>query len=205
MRVQPIPAADADDAIDVLTDAFADYPVMRFILGTAASGPSRGDVRRLVRFFVLARVLADHPVLGARDGDELVGVATASPPDRGDPPEALAAVRSETWAALGEEARRRYEAFGRAAGQFTVDEPHHHLHMIGVPPAHQGRGIARSLLNAVHGLAAADPASAGVSLSTEAPANVQLYEHFGYRPLGDARVGEGLRTWVLFRASEAAG
>ena len=202
MRVQPIPAAEAVAATDVLTDAFAGYPAMRFILGDS-SGANHDDVRLLVRFFVLARALSGHPILGARDSGSLVGVATVSPPERGSPPEALEAVRSETWAALGDDALRRYEAFSRAAGQFIPDSPHHHLHMIGVPAAHQGRGIARALLDAVHGLADRDPTSAGVSLSTESPANVPLYEHFGYRLLGDADVGPGLHTWVFFREAGA--
>lgn len=209
MNVHPLhtdPTDDAvDEAIDVMTDAFVGYPVMRFIFGDPPDGRRRAhrdDVRRLVRFFVLARALSGHPILGARDDEgtgRLLGVATVSPPVSGDPPEELARVRSETWAALGDDALRRYEAFGRAASQFIPDERHHHLHMIGVPPAHQGRGIARSLLDAVHDLADRDTASVGVSLSTETPGNVTLYEHFGYRLLGEAHVGDGLRTWVMFR------
>jgi hypothetical protein len=43
-----------------------------------------------------------------------------------------------------------------------------------------------------------DPESAGVLLTTETPGNLPLYEHFGYRILGQARVDE-LTTWTLFR------
>ena len=44
-----------------------------------------------------------------------------------------------------------------------------------------------------------DPASRGVSLTTEKPANLSFYEHFGYRPAGQARV-DTLDVWGFFRA-----
>jgi len=48
-------------------------------------------------------------------------------------------------------------------------------------------------------MSAAHPQSPGVSLSTEVPGNVPMYEHFGYRVVGSARVAPELTTWVLFR------
>lgn len=60
------------------------------------------------------------------------------------------------------------------AGRYPVAEAHHHLNMIGVRPDAQGQGHGRRLLESVHALAAADPASAGVSLTTEVEANVAL-------------------------------
>ena len=43
-----------------------------------------------------------------------------------------------------------------------------------------------------------DPISRGVSLSTENPKNVSLYEHFGYRIVSHETVGE-IETWGFFR------
>jgi hypothetical protein len=43
-----------------------------------------------------------------------------------------------------------------------------------------------------------DPGSAGVSLTTEVPENVGLYEHFGYRVVGRAPVGD-FQSWSMFR------
>jgi hypothetical protein len=37
-----------------------------------------------------------------------------------------------------------------------------------------------------------------VSLTTEVPQNVRLYEHFGYEVVGHARVSPELETWGLF-------
>ena len=97
-----------------------------------------------------------------------------------------------------------YDGFSTAAKRFAIWAPNHYLDMIGVRRSHQGRGLARILLEAVHEHAAADERSTGVSLTTEQPANVQLYEHFGYRLRGHARVDDGLETWTLFREKPAA-
>jgi GNAT superfamily N-acetyltransferase len=71
--------------------------------------------------------------------------------------------------------------------------------MIGVRPTEQGHGYARELLEHVHALAEADPASAGVSLTTETAVNLPFYQRFGYRLLGHSRVGPDLETWGFFR------
>ena len=39
----------------------------------------------------------------------------------------------------------------------------------------------------------------GVTLTTEDPSNVPLYEHFGYQVVGHARVAPGLESWGFFR------
>ena len=65
--------------------------------------------------------------------------------------------------------------------------------------AARGTGQGRALLDHVHAMSAAHPQSPGVSLSTEVPGNVPMYEHFGYRVVGSARVAPELTTWVMFR------
>jgi ribosomal protein S18 acetylase RimI-like enzyme len=75
--------------------------------------------------------------------------------------------------------------------------------MIGVRRAHQGSGLARRLLEAVHAHSHGDPGSAGVSLTTEHAPNLALYQRFGYRITGELPVAPGLHTWTLFRARSA--
>lgn len=190
----------ATDAVDVLCDAFADYPVMRYVLGSKPGYDGR--LRTLIGFFVAARVLRKEPVFGvfAPDG-ALLGAATVTPPGDRAAPDALLALRDAAWAALGADVRARYEAFGAASHRFDVAEPDHHLNMIGVRRSHTGQGLGRALLDAVHDLARRDPASSGVSLTTERVENVALYEHCGYRLLGRTAVAPGLETWSLFRRS----
>jgi GNAT superfamily N-acetyltransferase len=199
---------DAADVLDVLCDAFRDYPVMRFVLegdGAAGGGdPDDPRLRTLIGLFVGARFIHGDRVFGVCDGDRLVAAATTTGP--GDPPTppALAELRAATWSTLGDDARARYEAFANAGDPFYPADPgHHHLNMLGVRRSHAGRGLARVLLEAVHDLSDADPASHGVTLSTESEKNLTLYEHFGYRVLGHAGL-DGLETWVLYRPKPAA-
>lgn len=200
MSPERLTTNDAAAAVEVLADAFAGYPVMRFVLGRPAPAEDP-HLRALVRFFVLARLWRDHPVLGVPADDGLGAVATITPPDPGPGAPELDALREEVWAELGSDARSRYEAFGTACEAFAINAPHHHLNMVGVKRAYHGSGMARPLLDAVHGLADEDPGSAGVTLTTETPANLSLYEHFGYERIGHERVADGLETWGFFRPS----
>ena len=186
----------------MLADAFYDYPVMRFVLGPDAPGVAPYAVRlhRLVQLFVSNRAYRGDPLLGVRhDGGALVAAAVMSLPASPNPAPAFIALRESIWAELGADARARYDAYGRAAQFFAAMPPHHHLNMIGVRRAQQRLGLARQLLEAVHALAAADPQSSGVSLTTERPENVPLYEHFGYRVVGHVRVSAEAETWGMFK------
>ena len=190
---------ETSDAVRVLCDAFSDYPVMRSILGMTEPDSFARRLHALVEFFVMARALRDEPILAIESDGQVVAAATLTPPESSPTPAALSDVRSRLWADLGVDALDRYEAFGRVWDQFEIDQPHYHLNMIGVVGEHRGRGLGRRLLDAVHDLSSADPKSTGVSLTTEDPANVPLYEHVGYRVVGHGYVSPDVETWGLFR------
>ncbi|HEX6790020.1 MAG TPA: GNAT family N-acetyltransferase, partial [Candidatus Krumholzibacteria bacterium] len=98
-------------------------------------------------------------------------------------------------------ARARYDAYNAAVTPFMPPEHHYHVNVLAVRHEAQGRGHARTLLEHVHSVARNDPESSGVSLTTETEANVPLYEHFGYRVLGEVDVAPGLRAWGFFRGN----
>jgi GNAT superfamily N-acetyltransferase len=81
---------------------------------------------------------------------EVVGVANVTIPGDGAGAAILGARREALWHALGDAARTRYEAFGKACEAFSVTPPHYHLNMIGVRRSHAGQGVGRRLLDAVH-------------------------------------------------------
>jgi GNAT superfamily N-acetyltransferase len=200
MTVSVLSAAQAGLATALLCEAFAEYPVMRYVLGSAGDYGRR--LQTLIGFFVTARVLREDLILGTFDSSrELAGVALVTLPGDREAPEALALRREAVWQELGSAERGRYETFGAAAGQFAIPVAHHHLNMIGVRPSQVGAGYARILLDHVHRLAVDHPQSNGVSLSTENRANLSLYEHFGYQRLGSARVSPELETWVFYRSN----
>jgi GNAT superfamily N-acetyltransferase len=192
------------EIVSVMTDAFHEYPVMRWTLGADAPGRPPYDVRlhRLIQLFVSGRAYRNEPMVGVRDErGVLIAAAVMSLPSPSDPPPVFIALRESIWAELGTDARGRYDTYVSAASFFGALGPHHHLNMIGVRRTYQGLGLGRELLAAVQKLAAADGSSVGVSLTTEVPDNVKLYEHFGYRVVGHKRVGPGLETWGMFRDS----
>ena len=193
------------EIVSVLSDAYQDYPVMRYVLGPDMPGvgaPYKVRLHRLVQLFVSARAYRSEPMMGVRDGSgALVAAAVMSLPKSSTPLPAFIALRESVWAELGAEARSRCDAYVAAANFFAAMPPHHHLNMIGVRRPRQRSGLAREVLEAVHRLASEAPESTGVSLTTERSENVPFYERFGYQVVGHARVGPDLETWGLFRVS----
>ena len=197
LDVIPLSQDRLPEAVAVLCDAFYDYPVMRFITGAAPEYDQL--LHQLVTMFVSARALRGSPVLGAVDtSGELIGIATVSLPKEAAAPPEFDRLRDAVWRRLGQAAQSRYDRYGETCMRFEPQEPHHHLNMLGVRRSHAGQGFARPLLEAVHELCRRNPASCGVSLSTELPENVKLYEYFQYQVLGTAAVAEDLETWVLY-------
>jgi GNAT superfamily N-acetyltransferase len=190
--------AEFSEVVDTLADAFHDYPVMRFVCG--GTPPYDRRLHRLVELFVSNRVLRDDTIFGVHDSSgQLAGVATTTSPASPDPSPELLRIREEIWGELGAEARQRYDSFVAATQATAVPGRHHHLNMIGIRRSEHGQGYARPLLEAVQELAQRDPASTGVSLTTELDRNRRLYEHFGYRVAGSRRLPEAFTTWTLFR------
>ncbi|CAN5865308.1 hypothetical protein BH24ACI5_BH24ACI5_24770 [soil metagenome] len=196
-RVEPLTLDRLDDVVDVFADAFHDYPVMRFTVGTEGDVAAR--VRRLIRLFVTRRTARGGPMYGVPGaGAGLAGATLLTLPVEPPPPAHVAEISAAAWCELGDAARLRYDAYAAASSFFGALPPHHHLNMIGVRRAAAGTGLGRRLLDAVRRLSEEDPHSAGVSLTTENPRNVELYSHFGYELIGHAPVAPGLETWGLF-------
>jgi len=191
-----------DEIVDVLSDAFHDYPVMRHVLGGDTDDAAR--LSALIRLFASARALRGEPMFGLRDGGgALIAVATMTPPGSIAAPPEWTALRDQTWAVLGADARARYQQLVDA---WTRSEPagrHHHLNMIGVRRALHGGGCARPLLAHAIAIADADGSAQGLDLTTEHEANLSLYEHFGFRVAAETTVSPDLTTWALYRERQA--
>ncbi len=193
-------AAALPDVIDVMADAFRDYPVMRFVVGP--DGDVAARTRRLIELFVTRRLRRGGPMFGVVDprSGALAAAAILTLPVEPPPPDDLAPWVDGVWAELGADAFDRYQQYA-ASWPVIEPTPHHHLNMIGVRRGHAGQGLARPLLATVAALAEDDPGSSGVSLTTEVARNVQLYAHFGYQVVGHTQVAPTLETWALFKKS----
>ena len=188
--------ARADEVVDVLCDGFADYPVMRYVLG--GESDYAGRLRTLIGFFAGNRFLRNDAIIGVSVGGTLRGVALCSLPDRVSPPE-MDRLRERTWAALGPDARTRYDRCVEIWTPLGVAEPNVHLNMLAVPPRFQGQGLGRALLERVHALSKDRDDSRGVTLTTEVAANVDLYRHLGYEVVGRGAIAPDLDTWGMYR------
>lgn len=191
------------DVVEVVSDSFAPYPVMQFVLDGARAGYAE-RLRRFCHFIVMSRIHRHEFIFGTGPGSRLEGIALVSVPSRNLKSASLDELRIQLWSNLGADAQARYEAYASAVAPFMPSENHYHLNVLAVRHAAQGRGHARTLLEHVHAFARHDPASSGVSLTTEKEINVALYEHFGYRQVGHAVVVPGLTAWGFFRPNSTA-
>lgn len=201
MTVERLTEADREQVVDVLAAAFRNYPVMRYALSDAGDEYDQ-RLRDLIGFYCDVRFIKDWPVLGIREAGELAAAALVTAP--GDVTESpvlrrkhFGLARTIGRAAFERMARYELESSGR-----EPEDPHYFLGMIGVAPGHQGGGQGRMLLEHVQAISEADPASTGVALSTEDPANVPYYEHVGYHVIAEGDVGE-IHTWCMFRPNRA--
>jgi len=77
-----------------------------------------------------------------------------------------------------------------------------HIEQVSVVPADQGRGVGRALIDQVRRWAGENGLPAlTLTTFTHVPWNRPLYEHLGFRVLGDEEIGPGLRAVM---ATEAA-
>lgn len=186
------------DVVDVMMDAFYDYPVMRWAIGDVGADYDR-RLRVMIDVFTASRFLRDYPVLGvADDSERLVAAAHVIPATRLPMPPELERRYEELFSVLGAEGEARLSAMSEVNARHEVEEPHYTLAMIGVRHGEQGKGYARQLMNAVHEMSLSDSSSHGVSLTTETAENVPLYEHFGYRVVEHEQL-DGLQTWMMYR------
>ena len=199
LELKDLPPDRISEAVDVLSDAFFNYPVMRFVIGQAGNAYAQ-RLRTLVHFFTAARFVRNDLVMGVTtDEDTVVAVTNVNLPGEHGSPSRLDELREQVWRELGDGARSRYEAYGEATRKFVIDQPHYHLGMLGVQSSYTGQGLARRLLDALHERSYHDRESRGVTLNTEDPSNIPLYQHFGYRVIGQGRVSDELQTWAFYR------
>jgi len=193
-----VPRHRKRDAVEVLVTAFRDYPLMRYVFSSSDDADHLEALRAMFGFSCELRFQLDWPLLGIANGGELLGIAGVTMPEEPTWPEALQRAYAQLESALSDDASRRFDAYDRLRDRYRPEMPHHYLPFIGVRPEAQGRGCGQALLEAVHELVAAHPASTGVGLDTQSPANVRWYERFGYEVVGADRLN-GLGVWCLFR------
>jgi len=93
----------------------------------------------------------------------------------------------------------RYDRFSTGIHGKISPFPHWYLHIIAVRGRHRGKGIASRLLRPI--LAELDRKGLPCYLETQNPANVALYEHFGFQVKDESEIPGtgGTRNWAMLR------
>lgn len=76
-------------------------------------------------------------------------------------------------------------------------EPHLYVHVLGVHPSRQGKGLGGALLR--HASEIADAAHVPCHLETAKPSNVELYKRFGYEVQETLTAHGGPPLWTMTR------
>jgi len=80
-------------------------------------------------------------------------------------------------------------------------EPHYFLHVIGVSPGHQGRGLGHRLLQP--SLDRCDREGMAAYLETFKAKNLAFYERHGFRRVGSVELSPLPRGWLMRREPES--
>jgi GNAT superfamily N-acetyltransferase len=168
MQVQIADAENINHCVNLMTLAFADDPVCRYLYPDTAS---------YITYFPEYARIYGGPGFG-RNGTHIFGTSGAAlwvppntHPDENDLNDLLD--RSVSRAAKAE-LFAVYEAFDAA----LPDEPHWYLPLMGVDPMMMGQGIGSALMK--FGLSICDTEGSLAYLESTKPENVPFYERFGF-------------------------
>ena len=172
-------AADAERCLAVLTLAFSSDPPCRW----AWPDPQQylEAFPRFARAFGGGAIA--HETANCYEG--LAGVALWLPPGVAPDEEALVKVIQDT---VAEALRDAVFAMFEQMDAFHPRDAYWHLPLIGVDPAHQGKGIGSALLR--HVLRACDSHKILTYLEATSSQNIPLYERHGFEALGSIQVAD---------------
>ena len=185
-------AADAERCLAVLTFAFSVDPPCRW----AWPDPQQ----YLEAFPRFARAFGgraiDHGTAQYYEG--FSGVAFWLPPGAAPDEESLTKVVENT---VADERKAAMFSMFEQMDALHPQGAHWHLPLIGVDPAHQGKGIGSALLS--HILNACDDQNVSAYLEATSPRNVPLYERHGFEAVGSIQVADSPQIIPMLREPRA--
>ena len=177
--IQTATAADAERCFAVLALAFSSDPPCRW---------TWPDPQQYLEAFPrFARAFGGGAIEHgtANYHGDFSAVALWLPPDVAPDEASLASVIQDTVAASRRDAM--FSMFEQMEA-FHPREAHWHLPLIGVDPAHQGKGIGAALLRQV--LNACDSQKVLAYVEATSARNIRLYERHGFEALGRIQVAD---------------
>jgi GNAT superfamily N-acetyltransferase len=193
--------ADIPAVVATLAEAFADDPVVAFLLD---DGPAPNPVRHQA----LITALFANRLLGGRAIDEIVvpgdavdvreAAAVWVPPcgpDDSGPDFAMVGLVNRLVLGAGTMDRRLKSLLPMLEAAPVT--PHWYLAFVGTRASARGRGLASALISTVTKKCDAD--GVGAYLESSDPANVPFYEHHGFLVTGEAVIVGGPRVPLMWR------
>lgn len=188
--------ADADAALAILGDAFADDPLMRYFFHDYAPG-IRAGVIDYFSILLRVRLALGAPAYVLETGGAIAGAAMGydtAPPAW--PPAFTRDLRAFEAAAPNFPAR--YAAYEHLCNAHEPAGAHFYLGVLGVAPSLQGKGAGAALLNAFSAPSHADPKSNGVYLDTTNPRSLDFYLKNGFERCGEGKLDD-VSVWCVFK------
>lgn len=172
--VAAVAPADVERAVAVLTLAFSADPVTRWTYPEPA--------QYLARFPILVRAFGGGAFTEgtARHVEDYAGTALWLPPGSELDETAIGA-------SLPSGREGEFAAVFEAMTSYHPQEPHWYLPLIGVDPAHQGKGYGDALMS--YALDRCDRERVPAYLESTNPRNVSLYRRHGFEPVGTIQAG----------------
>ena len=178
ITVRTMSPADDVQTIDTIVLAFAADPVARW--SWPDSHQYLISMPRLTRAFG-GRAFAHN---GAYGSNGYAGAALWLPPGVTPDEEALGEIMQRT---VAESVRDEVFTVLDQMSKYHPAEPHWYLPLIGVDPAHQGKGHGDALMQ--YALQQCDRDHAPAYLESTNPRNISLYRRHGFEVLGTIQVG----------------
>ncbi len=190
--IRPVEPSDQARAVSVQVMAFGSDPVMRWLY------PDPHDYIQHYPRFVMAFGGPAFEHGTAYVGDEFGGVALWIPVGVYSDADAVEALFRET---LAEPVQGEVFSILEQMDRYHIKDPHWYLSIIGVDPAHQGKGIGSALLR--HSLEPCDEQGLPAYLESSNPANVPLFQRHGFEVLGEIQVGSSPPVFPMYRPPRA--
>lgn len=189
-RVRRADDADRQSVLDVLTEAFMDDPVVRWLFPTPCE---RGRLQSHFYADLLDRPAAEAYLAGSGEGASVWLASAAGQAPDGERPDTPDVDR-----VFGENGARLL-ALGQALGErHPRRDPHLYLACMGVVGGRQGAGLGSAMLR--HRLERADADGLAVYLEASSPRSRALYLRYGFEDLGEpVRVADSPLLWPMWR------
>ncbi|WP_064681767.1 GNAT family N-acetyltransferase [Rhizobium bangladeshense] len=183
-------ATEEDLAVETVVLAFAADPMARWTWPHAHQ--YLAAMPRMIRAFASSAFSNGS----AFSIDSYAGTALWLPPGVHSDEERLGEVLESSVApSLAPETTAIFEQMAT----YHPKEPHWYLPLIGVDPAHQGKGHGDALME--YALARCDRDHAPAYLESSNPRNIPFYRRYGFEPLGAIQVGSSPTLVPMLRGS----